>query len=57
MNFIVVPALAYGAAELLISDGHPGLKTGLILSVRRRVRRSCPSSCRPPADHWRSAWA
>jgi len=30
-NFIVVPALAYGAAELLISDSHPGLKTGLIL--------------------------
>ena len=30
-NFIVVPALAYGAAGLLISDSHPGLKTGLIL--------------------------
>jgi predicted Na+-dependent transporter len=31
VNFVVVPALAYGAAELLISDDHPGLKTGLIL--------------------------
>ena len=31
VNFVVVPALAYGAAELLISDSHPGLKTGLIL--------------------------
>lgn len=31
VNFIVVPAIAYGAAELLISDSHPGLKTGLIL--------------------------
>ena len=31
VNFVVVPAVAYGAAELLISDSHPGLKTGLIL--------------------------
>ncbi len=31
VNFVVVPAVAYGAAELLISDDHPGLKTGLIL--------------------------
>src|SRR4051812_21229796 len=31
LNFVVVPALAYGAANLLISDSHPGLKTGLIL--------------------------
>jgi predicted Na+-dependent transporter len=31
VNFVVVPAVAYGAAELLISDEHPGLKTGLIL--------------------------
>jgi predicted Na+-dependent transporter len=31
VNFVVVPALAYGAAELLISNSHPGLKTGLIL--------------------------
>jgi predicted Na+-dependent transporter len=31
VNFIVVPALAYGAAALLIDDNHPGLKTGLIL--------------------------
>jgi predicted Na+-dependent transporter len=30
-NFVIVPAIAYGAAELLISDDHPGLKTGLIL--------------------------
>lgn len=30
-NFIVVPALAFGAAELLISDSDPGLRTGLIL--------------------------
>ena len=28
VNFVVVPAIAYGAAELLISDDHPGLKTG-----------------------------
>jgi BASS family bile acid:Na+ symporter len=31
VNFIVVPAVAYGAAALFISDAHPGLKTGLIL--------------------------
>ena len=31
VNFVVVPALAYGVAELMISDGNPGLKTGLIL--------------------------
>jgi predicted Na+-dependent transporter len=31
VNFIVVPAIAYGTAELLISDSHPGLKTGLVL--------------------------
>ena len=31
VNFVVVPALAYGAAELLVSDEHPGLQTGLIL--------------------------
>jgi predicted Na+-dependent transporter len=31
VNFVVVPALAYGLAQLLISDDHPGLKTGLIL--------------------------
>ena len=30
-NFIIVPALAYGAAGLLISADHPGLQTGLIL--------------------------
>ena len=30
-NFVAVPALAYVASELLISDSHPGLKTGLIL--------------------------
>jgi predicted Na+-dependent transporter len=30
-NFVVVPALAYGASEILISDDHPGLQTGLIL--------------------------
>jgi BASS family bile acid:Na+ symporter len=30
-NFVVVPAIAYGASEWLISDDHPGLKTGLIL--------------------------
>jgi predicted Na+-dependent transporter len=30
-NFVAVPALAYGASELLISDSHPGLRTGLIL--------------------------
>lgn len=30
-NFIVVPALAFGASELLISDSNSGLKTGLIL--------------------------
>lgn len=30
-NFVAVPALAWGASELLISDDHPGLKTGLIL--------------------------
>ena len=30
-NFIIVPALAYGAAGLLISDDHAGLQTGLIL--------------------------
>ncbi|MDA0161354.1 hypothetical protein OM076_13835 [Solirubrobacter ginsenosidimutans] len=30
-NFVVVPAIAYGASELLISDSHPGLRTGLIL--------------------------
>jgi predicted Na+-dependent transporter len=30
-NFVVVPALAFGAAQLLISDSHPGLRTGLIL--------------------------
>ncbi|MDZ5661755.1 bile acid:sodium symporter [Nocardioides sp. S-58] len=31
VNFILVPGLAYAAAELLISDDNPGLKTGLIL--------------------------
>ncbi len=31
VNFVVVPAVAFGAAELLISDDHAGLKTGLIL--------------------------
>jgi predicted Na+-dependent transporter len=31
-NFVVVPAVAYGAAEVLIADEHPGLKTGLILA-------------------------
>jgi predicted Na+-dependent transporter len=31
VNFVVVPAVAYGAAQLLIADDHPGLKTGLIL--------------------------
>jgi BASS family bile acid:Na+ symporter len=31
VNFVVVPALAYGASELFISDDHPGLQTGLIL--------------------------
>ena len=31
VNFLVVPALAKGVAELLISDDHAGLKTGLIL--------------------------
>jgi predicted Na+-dependent transporter len=30
-NFVVVPAIAYGCAELFIADDHPGLKTGLIL--------------------------
>lgn len=30
-NFVVVPALAYGAAELLVDDANPGLKIGLIL--------------------------
>ena len=30
-NFIVVPALAYWAAQLLISDANAGLQTGLIL--------------------------
>jgi BASS family bile acid:Na+ symporter len=30
-NFVAVPALAYAASGLLISDSHPGLKTGLIL--------------------------
>jgi BASS family bile acid:Na+ symporter len=31
VNFVVVPAIAYGAARLLVSDDHPGLQTGLIL--------------------------
>jgi predicted Na+-dependent transporter len=31
VNFVVVPAVAYGAAQLLIADDHPGLRTGLIL--------------------------
>ena len=30
-NFIIVPALAYGASGFLISADHPGLQTGLIL--------------------------
>ena len=31
-NFVVVPAIAYGAAQLLISDSNPGLQTGLIIA-------------------------
>jgi len=31
-NFIVVPAVAYGTSQLLISDNHPGLQTGLIIA-------------------------
>lgn len=30
-NFVAVPALAYACSEFLISDSHPGLRTGLIL--------------------------
>ena len=57
VNFVVVPALAYGAAELLVDDANPGLQTGLVLVGTAAGAPFLPSSSRPPGGRSRWAWA
>ncbi len=57
VNFVVVPVIAYGAADLLISDDHPGLKTGLILNGSAAGAPFLPSSSRPLEAPWQSGSA